>query len=890
MTDLAINKNNESWNENEKGRIISLSSANKVPIDIVGGKAFNLLEMVKAGFRVPPGLIISTELYKEYLADNKIDDAISNYLVNIDFNDKDSIAKCSANIKGLIISGAMKKSLEEDIERMLSAIGNDILWAIRSSAAAEDLPEASFAGQQDTFLNVRKDDAPAFVKRCWASYWNERAIAYRHNADIGQLDGGMAVVLQKMVNAEVSGVMFTVDPMNGQDNIIIESSWGLGESIVSGIVIPDKFVYNKKSGQITEREISRKTKGIFFSQAGSVATDIEEARQQAPSLDDSRIHSLVEAGKNIEGYFGAAQDVEWAIEGGVVHILQSRPITTLVEDQTLWTRAYGDEYWADVVSPLFLSLLGDYLTKYVLDEGNQIMGYKDLAGKDLLKVHKGHIYFNAEVLEGIFTYNPKFSRTKELLNYFPEKDQPRIANAPTKLLRRLLAELRISVLDSDGSIPFTDKAYKKWAKWFLSEMKAFDLLDLSTLSDEALHEEFVKMEKALLKHYKLIRYGMVTHSIGTNLMVKRWLIDWLGDRTGELYARLVSGLPNNKTIETNIALERLASEARQDPALMELLKTTPSGKVIAELEKDTRYKPFLSSLEKFLNEYGHRSFTREIYFPRWANEPALVVDIIKSLAASRESHIEELEKQRFQDRRETEKEVSGKLGLLKRPIFNTVLYYAQIYLIFRENQRFYLDHQIYRQRRLFMEYGRRLMEKGLLERQDDVFFLSKEEVFAQTGADAPDMKKAIKSRRREFERYRDMLPPKFLRGNIDFDDAVDVDENARTITGTSASPGIATGTIRVVETIGALSAVEDGDILVTLNTDPGWTPVFSKIGALITETGGILSHGAVVSREYRIPAVTAVRNATHLLKNGQKVRVDGNEGIIYLLEELEHGH
>jgi pyruvate,water dikinase len=779
----------------------------------------------------------------------------------------------------------MKQGLVDEIARKLDTAGNSVLWAVRSSAAAEDLPEASFAGQQDTFLNVKAEDAALFVKRCWASYWNERAISYRHNAGIGHLDGGMAVVVQKMVNAAVSGVMFTVDPLNGKEHIIIESSWGLGESIVSGLVVPDRFVFDKTAGTIVERSISKKCKGIFFSYNGSETTDIEPGRQDAASLSDGQIASLVEAGNNIERYFGAPQDVEWAIENGVVHILQSRPITTIGDDKTLWTRAYGDEYWADVVSPLFFSLLGDYLSKYVLDEGNRIMGYKDLAGKDLLKVHKGHIYFNAEVLEGVFTYNPKFSRTKELLNYFPEKDQPRIAEAPTKIFRRLLAEARITMLDPDGSIPLTDKAYRKWAKRFLSDMKAFDMLDLKTLSNEGLHDEFVKMERSLLKHYRLIRYGMVTHSIGTNLITKSWLNDWLNDRTGELYARLVSGLPDNKTIETNIALERLAREARKDPAIVELLKMSPSGEFMRQLESDARYRQFLVSFEEFLLNYGHRSFTREIFFPRWTNDPALVVDILKSLVSARESRIEELEKQRLQDRMDTQKEISKRLGIGRSLIFNMVLNYAQVYLIFRENQRFYLDHQICRQRRLFMEYGRRFAEQGIIDRQDDIFFLSKEEIFDLANSADKGRKNIIRARRKDFERYRDTLPPKFLMGGVDYDDAAPMDENARAISGTSASPGIATGRVRVVETIGALSAIEDGDILVTLNTDPGWTPVFSRIGALITETGGILSHGAVVSREYRIPAVTAVRNATHLLKTGQKVRVDGNEGIIYILEE-----
>lgn len=865
--------------------VLQLSASTSSSLETVGGKAFNLLELIKAGFTVPPGFIIPSDVYKEYINENGLSEKITKCLAGIDHSNKDSISLCALSIKELILSGVIRRSVIDDIAGNISSLDKNVLWAVRSSAAAEDLPEASFAGQQDTFLNVKSDDVPAFIKRCWASYWNERAIAYRQNAGIDHMLSGMAVVVQQMVNAAVAGVMFTADPLNGDEHVVIESSWGLGESIVSGLVVPDRFIYDKKTSSIVGRNIGKKTKGIFFSYAGSNATDLNNNLQNAASLNDEQIIALVEAGNNIERHFGTPQDIEWAIQDGTVYILQSRPITTLENDKTLWTRAYGDEYWADVVSPLFFSLLGDYLSKYVLDEGNRIMGYKDLAGKELLKVHKGHIYFNAEVLEGVFTYNPKFSRTKELLNYFPEKDQARVAGEPTKIFRRLLAEVRIAILDPDGTIPLTDKAYRKWAKNFLSDMKLFDVLDLTELSDEELYREFIKLESALLKHYRLIRYGMVTHSIGANLIIKSWLNSWLDDRTGELYARLVSGLPDNKTIETNVELERLARDARGDPLVAELLKNSPSCDVMAKLEGDARYETFLSSLELFLKNYGHRSFTREIFFPRWENDPSLVVDILKSLVQAKDSHIEEREKQRLLDRLETQKAISGRLGLIKRFAFNAALKYAQIYLIFRENQRFYLDHQIYRQRRLFMEYGRRFAERDLIESQNDIFFLSRDEIFELARSGNKGLKKMILDRRMEFEQYRDTLPPKFLRRGINFDDADTVDENARTINGTSASPGVATGRVRVVETIGALSAVEDGDILVTMNTDPGWTPVFSRIGALVSETGGILSHGAVVSREYRIPAVTAVRNATHVLKTGQKVRVDGNEGIVYILED-----
>lgn len=560
-----------------------------------------------------------------------------------------------------------------------------------------------------------------------------------------------------------------------------------------------------------------------------------------------------------------------------------------VSEETLWTRAYGDEYWADVTSPLFFSLLGEYLTEYVNHEGARIMGYWEIADKDLLRLHKGHIYFNTEVLEYVFTFNPKFSRTKELLNYFPEKDQERVANAKTKIGRRIWAEIRIMLLDPDGMITRTDKAHKRWAESFLSKMKRFDSLDLTKLSDEELYAEFKDMENAFLKHYRLIRYGLVTHSIGSNLILKRWLVDWLDDKSGAIYSKLISGLPDNKTITTNTAFVKLSKAARRNPHVLDLLQQKSSRGFLAEIDDNSHLKDFSTEFHGFLRDYGHRSHTREMFFPRWIDDPSLVVDVLRSLVSSQDLDVEALERQKSEERIAAEKDALDKVsklkfGFFKKLLFKTVLRYAQTYLMFRENQRFYLDHTIYRQRRLFMEYASRLKERGLISDADDIHFLSKEEIFKIQRHELSVPKETIKQRREEFEKYADQLPPKFLQGTHEFDDTMTRETNTLRITGTGASPGIATGLARVVGTINELPKIEQGEIMVTSNTDPGWTPVFPKLGGLITETGGILSHGAVVSREYNIPAVTAVRDATRILKTGQKITINGNDGVVTIME------
>ncbi|MEM0448910.1 MAG: PEP/pyruvate-binding domain-containing protein [Methanomassiliicoccales archaeon] len=862
--------------------------------DIVGSKAFNLSILASNGFPVPEGFVITTKVYEKFLQKMGLGPIIQMTLTNLDFDDEGALEAASRKIRDLITQADVEPWVRSEFEEEVRAMGEDSLWAVRSSALEEDLVKASFAGQQDTYLNVTVKDVPRYVKRCWASYFNERALAYRKNTCKDATIGGVAVIVQRMVNSRSSGILFTRDPLDPENGMmIIESSWGLGESIASGMVVPDRFRCERRHGRIVSKEISRKAKAVYLDEQMRGPVEVEEAKQGEPSLQDAEIKELVRLGAKLEDFFQCPQDVEWAIEGEKIYLLQSRPITTLdKESGTLWTRAYGDEYWADVTSPLFFSWLGYYLTEIVNHEGARIMGYRDLAEIELLRLHKGHVYFNTEVLEGVFSYNPRFSRTKELLNYFPLKDQDRIANARARLGKRLLAELRIAVMDPDGMINRTDKAYRKWAESFMEYCQIFDGYDLKNYQDQALEEVFRELEGAFIKHYRLIRYGMVTHSIGTNLMLKRWLQDWLQDHNGELYSKLISGLPDNKTIKTNIALAALASKAKSEAVIKEYLEKLPSSSFLEVMMNDPRFEAFRKEFQQFLVLYGCRSHTRELYFPRWADDPAMVVDILRSLVQVQHLDLEEEERRRREERERTEREVllhvsRMKGGLVRKRIMRLMIKYAQTYLQFRENQRFYLDHILLRTRRLFMEYGRRFKERGWIDRQDDIFFLSKEEIFEMARSqprNVEGLKSKIASRRREFERWRNRLPPKFLRGDLEFDDTVYELGNVMRLPGASASPGLARGRVRVVESIENISEVQEGEILVTSNTDPGWTAVFPKIAGLITETGGILSHGAVVSREYGLPAVTAVKGATKILKTGQQVTLDGNEGVIYLEE------
>ncbi|MGF7118844.1 PEP/pyruvate-binding domain-containing protein [Methanobacterium oryzae] len=873
-------------------------------IEKSGGKALNLSKLSSAGFNIPPAFIVSVDTY-DFFIKKELKGKISKILDSIDFNDENSLKKGCSSIRNIIKSEELPNDLFLEINNKIKDLP-DGYYAVRSSAVAEDLEDASFAGQLDSFLNIKPEDILEKVIDCWASYWNDRAVKYRHDSSIGHLDteltaAGIAVLVQKMVNAYISGVTFTANPVNGSEDIVIESTWGLGEAIASGIVTPDIFVLNRE-GIVLEKNIKIKEKGYFLKNGENTLVSIDKENREKSSLNDNILKKILKTAMELEEFFGVPQDIEWAIEHDEtntqdIYILQSRPVTTLTnnskKDDILWTRAYGDEYWADATTPLFYDVMGKMLTDYVNHEGAKIMGYKEITNTKLLKLHKSRVYFNSWVLEKAFSYYPKFARSKELLNYFPLEDQGRISDYPSILHKTLISQVLVAIRDSDGMMHKTDKAYRKWAKGFMKKCEYFDKTELNALSDAALLSLYNDIETSGIKHYQLIRYGMVSHSIATNLMIKNWLVEWLDDNDGSFYAGLISGLDDNKTVEMNIKFSDLAKILRKDSRLLAKINSIDDLSTLGKVELNELIsfnKNFRKCFDDFIARYGHRSNTREILYPRWKEDKAYVLGVIKLLSSS-DLDLRKKESESHYNRFKTEKEVFKKIkklkgGFFKVRLFKIVLNLAQTYLTFRENQRFYLDHLLFRQRLMLMEMGRRLTEREIIDEVDNAFFLYEKELFSffnkkeLNESDIPKLSDEILKRKKEFYRYKSSLPPKFLKNGIEFDDTVmEYDQNA--IYGAAASPGTFKGIARVVESIEELSKLEENEILITSNTDPAWTAVFSKIGGLITETGGILSHGAVISREYRIPAVTAVKGATSIFKTGEELVIDGNEGVIY---------
>ncbi|MEM4157104.1 MAG: PEP/pyruvate-binding domain-containing protein [Candidatus Methanomethylicaceae archaeon] len=887
---------------------IDLACVTKEHSGKVGFKAANLGELMHQGFPVPVGFIVNTDAYSVFLKENNLEKLIASSMTHLKM-DAASLEKTSRKIRELIENAELPAVAADEIKAHYKALPAQSV-AVRSSATSEDLPNESFAGQMETFLNISgENNLLEQIKRCYASLWTSRAIAYRNRSKIPHDAIKMAVIIQVMVKPKSSGVLFTVDPVSSErTHLVIESNFGLGESLVSGRVVPDKFVVYRGGPQlkIIAREIGTKSHFTGLGKSSGVNYfELEPEKRILPSLKDEEILKLAELGCTIEKLFGCPQDIEWAIsEDGRIFLLQTRPITSLFiaapEDEIVWSRGYSDDYWNDPVTPLFFGLLGDQLTEIVNIELNKIMGYSAQGSRkmdQLLRLHRAHVYFNLEVLKKKVEYEiPPFLRNEDILNYFPDGSgaygKETIKNLPFRLRKRIIAELRVMLLDPQGSITKTAKAYQRWTKEMFEPF--FDKFDtrMAELDRKRNLLEYLNLAKELdqlmVGHFRLVRYGIPVHNIGMNLMAQYLLARFLGkDVALSTYPILISGL-EHKTSETNYRIKKLTLKAGSSIKLRKIILETPSDRILESLssETDPEIQDFMQDFNSFIKDFGVRGFTREPYYPRWFEAPQYVFDILKTLIKEDRSiadHNDSLSKQK-----EAEKDIelrikSLRFGWFKWKLFSIILSFARRYIIFREDQRFNLDRWITMNRRIYLKIGEIFKDQGILKEAQEIFFLTKEEIRKLCSGEyntneQKNLLTLIENRKTEFLKYENTTPPKFLQGSREFNDPTRYQK--RTLKGIPASQGILTAPVRVLKSIEEIPQVRAGEIIVVPRTDPGWTPVFFKIGGLITETGGILSHGAVVSREYGIPAVTNIPNACEIFKTGQIVTIDGTNGIV----------
>ena len=869
--------------------ILRFSQVGKDNIPQVGGKGANLGEMVGAGLPVPPGFCITAQAYQDFLTEAGLQEPINEILADMQPDDMQDVKTRSEQIRDLIKQSAIPAAIEQEITEAYLELSKELEQpelpvAVRSSATAEDLPGASFAGQQDTYLNIR--GVPALLEHsrlCWASLWSHPAVTYRHEQGFKHDKVFLCIVVQAMIEAEVAGILFTANPVNGdRDEALLNASWGLGEAVVSGLVTPDTITVRRSESRILDYAIGSKEMAIHYADGGGILEiDTTEDQRTGQALSNQHVLELAEIGGNIEQHYGSPQDIEWALLGGKWYVLQSRPITTLrdpEEQQDEYNRSMFIEIFPDPLSPVFASIMVP-LFGSMLDFTFKYWGFSIPKDRSAVGLYYNQPYLNKDYIEEAFsTLTPEVSEplVSAITNPFGRHGEETKRELSLPYLRLVFNTLRF-MIRFPKQMPDLIANYQ-------DQVTTLEAVPLEEASDQRLIDtvrELVFDDASPLVNYDFLMIVVIRRNYE---LLGTFLESSFGERTEELKAKLVSGVTGNVTMETNKHLWDLAQTAKASPEVTRILRETDDQEVGAALRDMPEAAPFREHLDTFLSEYGHREIRMDIYYPTWGEDPAPVYSFVRGYLDADESQSPHVQQARLVEERNelTEEALAGvEQGLVGRyllsPIFRWVLHQTQLHTRERDTMHFELTRLFPLARRVLQELGERWAQRGLIDQPEDVYFLTlaKMDEVAERQESAKDK---VLEARQEFDANLRRPWPNTIRGEEEIYPQAEITEGD--LQGVAGSPGVVSGPARVVRGPDEFGTLQRGEILVAPLTNPTWTPLFAVASAVITEVGGILSHGAIVAREYGIPAVMSVPGATQSLSDGQMITVDGNRGVV----------
>lgn len=913
--------------------ILTFDDIGAEALPLVGGKAANLGVLTAAGLPVPPGLCVTTEAYRRVTGQAGLEDVL-HALAGTPPTDTGALNRLAARARELVLSAPVPDDIADAVRR--SAHGP---VAVRSSATAEDLPHASFAGQQDTYLNVIGPDAVLdAVRRCWASLWTDRAVAYRAAGGTDHRTVLLAVVIQEMVQSEVAGVMFTANPVTGRRReAVIDASPGLGEAVVSGAVNPDHFVVDLATGRITERRLGDKRLAVRSLPQGGVE-HVETAMDRA-CLTDAQIRALAELGRRVEDHYGAPQDTEWAVDaGGTLWLTQARPITTLFPiprhlpappargtaraagtsavvpsggREQEGTRVYFSMSVAQgIYAPI--TPMGISAFRLLSSAGAAVAGapvanrpegapqFAEAAGRMFLDVtgivrsRAGRAILprvldmmearSAVVLRGLFD-DPRLSVTQRSLR-------------PTlRRVRRIATRYHLPSRAAQALL--SPAAARRRVARLGEELRA----RLASPAEATPAQRLDRVERMLGEQAITLLPRMApVPAAGFALFGLAYRL--LGDHAGPGdLTTVLRGLPHNVTTEMDLALWRLAERIRADASTTALLLATPAAELAERFHDGTLPAVAQRGLGEFLSVYGVRAVAEiDLGVPRWSEDPTHIIGVLANYLRLKDPALapDALFARGAAEAALMIKTLSSRVGGVRGRVVRFALGRARALGGLRELPKFFMVTVLAAMRAELKTVGAELTALGLLDSPDDVFFLTFEELRAAVSAALPPtcetppagsgaasppdpagLRALVAARREEAERERRRrhLPRILLSDGTEPEAVATAAPVEGALTGTPASAGTVTGVARVVlDPVGA--HLEPGEILVCPSTDPGWTPLFLTAGGLVMEMGGANSHGAVVAREYGIPAVVGVAHATEHIANGHEITVDGTSGTV----------
>ncbi len=820
-------------------------------VAVAGGKGAALGELVRQGFPVPPGFVVTTGAYLSFLAETNVGAALGGFLyVGPDEAPDGGDGTGGAALRTLFAEAEMPGWLRQEILDAYARLGGGAV-AVRSSATAEDLPGAAFAGQQDTYLNVLGgDDVVQAVANCWASMWTDRAIAYRRRQGIDPREVAIAVVVQKMVPAAMAGVLFTANPVTGErGEMVVDANPGLGEAVVSGRVTPEHYVLDRSGRVLSFTPGGRE---VVISAAEGGGTQEGSGTQSAePGLAAEELAELATRGKKAQQHFGRPQDVEWAVADGRLYVLQSRPMTALPPQPPVLNAVQRR------VGPFFIEMFQE--RPYPLD----VSGWMSRGILAMLHGMAGSV--------GVV-----FPAVEELL---PEEDGvvvQLIPPVPRPTIRTLAAP--VSLLGRSRRFKAADWTRDPRFSSFIDNIERLNGKDLGPLRWRAV-VAFAGECFAAMQGITDLRVSYLP-GILVPVLKMRFMLLLLGKTN--LAPALIAGA-ETRTSQANRALERLASIAADDPGLSRALLGSGPRDLLDLVENEPEHRAFREAFEAFQLEYGHRETTSVVLSssPTWSDAPEVVLGLVKALSGERPPTVD----QPGNALAELKRHPALRFEPLRRRGLAAVGS-AQAGMAFREDSHFYATKAIPPIRRAYRELGRRLVLAGVIDEPDEIYHLRFEELESITDNDDGALPASVRDRFRPLVLARaakrrgldgiPLLDPALLfargRQGRQMEGAL--------VSGTAASRGQATGPVRVIRGPAEFGRLRSGEVLVCPYTNPAWTPLFQRAAAVVVDAGGLGSHAAIVAREYGIPAVMGTGSGTSTLADGQLVLVDGTLGVV----------
>ncbi|WP_182813497.1 phosphoenolpyruvate synthase [Bacillus sp. ME78] len=862
--------------------VLDFQEIEKMQLFLVGGKGLNLGELSNIqGIQVPEGFCVTTVGYEQAIGKNGAFQTLLNQLAMLKIEERDQIGEISKKIREVIMAVEIPVDVVESVAHYLSHFGDEHAYAVRSSATAEDLPYASFAGQQDTYLNViGKENILQHIKKCWASLFTDRAVIYRMQNGFDHNQVSICVVVQKMVFPEASGILFTADPITSNRKVLsIDASFGLGEALVSGLVSADN--YKVKEDEIVEKVIATKKLAIYGRKEGGTETKkISPNQQKVQTLTEQQILQLARIGRQIEAYFGCPQDIEWCLVDDTIYIVQSRPITTLYPipevndgENHVYVSVGHQQMMTDPLKPLGMSLF--QLTSFGprFQAGGRL--FVDVAQR--LASPASREFLLNTIGESEPLIKDALMAVIERDNFIkllpddekenskrmpPAGSQPQIENDPA-IVTDLIKNSEASIEELKQNIQMKSG----------SDVLSFILEDIQQLKKILFHPQ-----------------SMAVIMAGMNALswINEKIEQWLGEKNAADV--LSQSVQHNITSEMGLALLDVADVIRPYPEVIAYLQHVEDDRFLDELIQFKGGEKVRDAIDAFLNKYGMRcSGEIDITKTRWSEQPATIIPMILN-------HIRDFEygasKRKFeeglQEALKKEAELLERLQHLpdgeqkveetKRMICN-----LRNFIGYREYPKYGMIHRYFIYKQALLKEAEKLVKNNVLDEIEDIYYLTFEELHEVVRTNKLDYK-IIHKQKNAYKLYEKLTPPRVITSDGEIITGKYKRENlpAEAIVGLPVSSGVVEGRARVILNMEDAN-LEDGDILVTAFTDPGWTPLFVSIKGLVTEVGGLMTHGAVIAREYGLPAVVGVENATKLIKDGQRIRVHGTEGYIEVL-------